>query len=198
MDNFTALVLKGRRVLLQSVRLEDTGELFRIISDSRQHLEKWLPWVDFVRSIDDERHIVEQWLYEMQMRAAIYLCAMLNGQIAGFISAHQIDWMNQRASIGYWTRDDMLNQNVSTESAAVLMEYLFEKLKLHRIYIQAATANAPSNRVIQKLGFEHEGVLHENERIRDNFLDHNIYGMTSDEFKNVKHGLSPYLVDGSI
>jgi len=86
----------------------------------------------------------------------------------------------------------MVNKSVATEATAVLMEYLFEKLKIHRIYIQAATANTPSNRVIQKLGFKLEGVLKDNERIGDRFVDHNIYGMTIDEFVKTKRNLSQY------
>lgn len=192
MDNFTSLVLKGRRVVLSSVQLENANELFGIITESREHLEKWLPWVDYVRSIDDERHIVEQWLYDMQMRAAIHFCISIENEIVGLISTHQIDWMNQRTSIGYWVKSNVVKQNITTESTAVLMEYIFEKLRLHRVYIQAATSNKASNRVIQKLGFKLEGVLIENERVRDHYLDHNIYGMTADDFMKIKQDLSSY------
>jgi ribosomal-protein-serine acetyltransferase len=193
MDNFISLVLRGRRVTLLPVRLEDSNELFRIIVESREHLEKWLPWVDFVRTADDERQIVEQWLYEMQMRTAIHFCINVDDRIVGLVSTHQIDWMNQRTSIGYWIKSDMINQNISTEATAVLMEYLFEKLGIHRIYIQAATDNGASNRVIQKLGFKLEGILRENERIRDRYLDHNIYGMTKEGFSKIRQNLSHYL-----
>lgn len=192
MDNFNSLELKGRRIILHSVRIENASELFRIINDSREHLAKWLPWVDFVRCDDDERHIVEQWLYEMQMRTAIHFCININDQIVGLASTHQIDWMNQRTSIGYWIKNDMMNKSIATEATAVLMGYLFEKLKIHRIYIQAATGNAASNRVIQKLGYKFEGVLRDNERIGDRFVDHNIYGMTDDDFMKIKSNFSQY------
>ncbi|HUI28758.1 MAG TPA: GNAT family protein [Candidatus Acidoferrales bacterium] len=192
MDNFNSLILEGRRVTLRSVRLEDANELFRIITESREHLERWLPWVDYIRSVDDESHIVEQWTYEMQMKTAIHFCINAESQTAGLVSTHQIDWMNQRTSIGYWIKAGMANKGIITESTAVVMEYVFEKLNLHRIYIQAATGNAPSNRVIQKLGFKHEGVLRENERLREHYLDHNIYGMTKGDFSKIKPSLSKY------
>lgn len=192
MDNFNSLVLRGKRVLLISVRAENASELFSIISASREHLEKWLPWVDYVRSAEDERQIVEQWVYEMQMKTAIHFCINIENQICGLISIHQIDWMNQRASIGYWVKCDMVNRKIGTEATAILVKYIFEKLNLHRIYIQAATENAASNRLIQKLGFKLEGVLKENERIRDRYLDHNIYGMTSDDFAKNKQTLLQY------
>lgn len=192
MENFNSLALEGKEVMLRTVRLSDANELFRIITDSREHLERWLPWVDFVRSADDERHIVEQWLYEMQMKSAIHLCMNVESQIAGIISAHRIDWMNERASIGYWTKRDMTGRHIATGSAAVLTKYIFEELRLHRIYIQAATDNMPSNRVIQRLGFKLEGTLREDERIRDRFVDLNIYGMTVDDFEKTKENLSPY------
>ncbi len=192
MDSFNLLELKGRRIILHPVRMEDANELFRIINESREHLAKWLPWVDFVRSVDDERHIVEQWLYEMQMRTAVHFCINIDDGIAGLASTHQIDWMNQKTGIGYWVRRDMANKSIASEATAVLMKYLFEKLKIHRIYIQAATGNAASNRVIQKLGYKLEGVLRDNERIGDQFVDHNIYGMTNEDFMKIVPNLLQY------
>ena len=193
MDDFGSLTLNGSRILLRSVELRNTNELFGIIEESREHLQKWLPWVEYVRSVNDERHIVEQWIYEMQMRSAIHLCIIVEDKIAGLVSTHQIDWMNQRTSIGYWVRREMTGKSLATTATAVLMNYLFEKLRLHRIFIQAATDNDASNKVIKKLGFKLEGVLRENEKVSGRYLDHNIYGMTENDFKNIKQSLVQYL-----
>lgn len=192
MDGFGQIILMGRRIVLRAVRSSDCSELFKIIAESRPHLEKWLPWVHYVRSVDEESKIVEQWLYDMELRSAIHLCITLEERIVGLISAHQIDWMNQRTSIGYWIKSDMVNKNIVTESTANLMEYLFRKLRIHRIYIQAATDNIASNRVIKKLGFKFEGLLRENERLGDRFVDHNIYGMTSDDYNFARRQLADY------
>ncbi|MGO9482048.1 MAG: GNAT family N-acetyltransferase [Candidatus Kryptoniota bacterium] len=193
MDDFGSLTLRNSRILLRSVHLENASELYGIIEESREHLEKWLPWVEYVRSGEDERHIVEQWVYEMQMRSAIHLSITFEDKIAGLVSTHQIDWMNQRTSIGYWVRLEMTGKNLATTATAILMNYLFEKLRLHRIYIQAATDNGPSNKVIRKLGFKLEGVLRENEKVQERYLDHNIYGMTDHDFKDSKRSLVQYL-----
>ncbi len=192
-ESFNSLRLFGATTVLRSVDLDDTGRLFSMIENSREHLQKWLPWIDFVHSLEDERHIVEQWIYEMQMRSAIHLCITAGDNLVGFISTHQIDWINQRTSVGYWIERSSIRKNFATEATAVLLDYLFENLKLHRVFIQAATENAASNRVIKKVGFKWEGVLRENERIRDRYLDHNIYGMTQGDFLGLKDVLSPYL-----
>lgn len=192
-EDFNSLRLAGPRVTLRSIGLDDVNTLFAIINSSREHLAEWLPWIDFVHSINDERHIVEQWLYDMQIRGAIHLCIIFENQIVGIIGTHQIDWMNQRTSVGYWVRRESTRNNFATEATAILLQYLFEGLRLHRVFIQAATDNGASNRVIKKLGFKWEGVLRENERIRDRYLDHNIYGMTQDDFANLRDSLSSYL-----
>ena len=193
MDDFNSLLLTGARVRLRAVDPGDVAKLFRIISNSRAHLETWLPWVEYVQTEDDERHIVDQWTYEMQVRTAIHLCVISEDEIAGVVSTSPIDWVNQRTSIGYWIRPEFIKRGLATESTAVLLCYMFEKLRLHRIFIQAATGNAASNRVIQKIGFRHEGVLRENERVKNLFYDHNIYGMTNEDFKSLKEHLSSFL-----
>lgn len=193
LDNFNSLVIPGASVILRSAELGDVNNLFRIIENSRGHLEQWLPWVDFVHTIDDERHIVEQWIYDMQLRAAIHLCVTSGNDIVGLVGTHQIDWINQRTSIGYWIGKEHTGKHFATEATAVLLNYLFETVRLHRIFIQAATGNKASNRVIEKLGFKWEGLLRENERVKDRYLDHNIYGMTHSDFVELRGSLSPYL-----
>lgn len=192
-DDFNTLVIRGARLILRSARLDDVMELFRLVSESREELAKWLPWIEFVRSVEDERHIVEQWIYEMQLRSAIHLCVTRDWKIVGLVGTHQIDWINQRTSVGYWMGTNYVGQHYTTESTAVLLNFLFENLRLHRVFIQAATENEPSNRVIKRLGFRWEGLLRENERIKDRFFDHNIYGMTQNDFAGLKESHSVYL-----
>ncbi len=193
MDDFNNLELHGRRVTLQAIKIGDVNKLYAIIRDSREHLEKWLPWVDFIQSLEDERHIIEQWIYDMQIRAAIHLSIKAEDEVVGMVSTGQIDWTNQRTSIGYWIKKESVRQNFASEATAILLTYLFDNLRLHRIFIQAATDNDASNGVIRKLGFKIEGVLRENERIKNRFLDHNIYGMTEMDYGQLKDSLHPFL-----
>lgn len=193
LDDFNSLVIRGARVVLRSVELRDVEALYRIITTSRQHLERWLPWVEFVRTVDDERHIVEQWIYDMQMKSAVHLCITVDTRLVGLVSTHQIDWLNQKTSVGYWIGLKDTGNNFTTEAAAILLIYLFETVRLNRVAIQAATGNEPSNRVIKKLGFKWEGVLRENERVKDHFVDHNVYGMTRGDFLKLRSDYSRYL-----
>lgn len=193
LDDFDALVIPGPRTVLRSVELRDVQILFNIIDSSREHLERWLPWVDYVHTSDDERQMVEQWIYEMQIRTAIQLCITVGDELVGLVGTHQIDWINQRTSIGYWIGKKNVGKGYATEATAILLNYLFERLKLHRVFIQAATKNGASNRVIEKLGFKWEGLLRENERVKDQYLDHNIYGMTHGDFSALNATISRFL-----
>lgn len=193
LDDFDALVIPGPRTVLRSVELRDVQVLFNIIDSSREHLERWLPWVDYVHTSDDERQMVEQWIYEMQIRTAIQLCITVGDELVGLVGTHQIDWINQRTSIGYWIGKKNVGKGYATEATAILLNYLFEGLKLHRVFIQAATKNGASNRVIEKLGFKWEGLLRENERVKDQYLDHNIYGMTHGDFSGLNATISRLL-----
>lgn len=194
MDDFNTLKLRGGRIVLNAIKLTDVDPLFRIIRDSREHLEKWLPWVDFIQSIEDERHIVEQWIYDMQIRTALHLTIRSGDEVIGMVSTGQIDWTNQRTSIGYWIKRQSIRQNYATEATAILLTYLFSNLRLHRVFIQAATDNEGSNGVIKKLGFKIEGILRENERVKNRFLNHNIYGMTESDFEGIKISLHKYIL----
>jgi len=62
--------------------------------------------------------------------------------------------------IGYGVPDDAnRGRGVATEATRLLVEYLFAGYPCERIAAFADVENVPSRRVLEKLGFEHEGTL---------------------------------------
>lgn len=42
-------------ILLRWPFMADAEELFKLIDANREHLGRWLPWVDAIQSLDDEK-----------------------------------------------------------------------------------------------------------------------------------------------
>ncbi len=55
-----------------------------------------------------------------------------------------------------------------------LLQYGYEELNLNRLQIRIGTGNVPSNRVAEKLGFKHEGILRDGELLVSGYTDLNI------------------------
>ncbi len=44
-------------ILLRWPSMADAEELFKLIDTNREHLGRWLPWVDAIQSLDDEKRM---------------------------------------------------------------------------------------------------------------------------------------------
>ena len=64
-----------------------------------------------------------------------------------------------------------------TEAVRALVDHAFGAWGLHRVVIEAATGNARSRAIPERLGFREEGVRRGAERNGDDFLDIVVYAM---------------------
>jgi RimJ/RimL family protein N-acetyltransferase len=83
----------------------------------------------------------------------------VTGAVLGGCGLNQVEQLNRRANLGYWTRTSATERGVATEAAAVAAHYGLGELGLARLEIVAATANLASQRVAAKLGAVREGVM---------------------------------------
>jgi len=63
------------------------------------------------------------------------------------------------AMLGYWIGEPFRNNGFATEAVSRITRYAFEELKLVRIYAKLFETNTGSIKVLEKTGFELEGVF---------------------------------------
>ena len=67
------------------------------------------------------------------------------------------------------------------EAVQLVIPYSFETLRLHRIEAACIPANTRSVRVLEKAGFQREGLLRSYLRINGSWQDHYLYALICDE-----------------
>ncbi len=77
----------------------------------------------------------------------------------GTIWLGRFDSEARRAELAYWTAPEARNRGVATAAVRLMATYAFEQDDLVRVEILAAVDNVASQRVAQRAGFVHEGVL---------------------------------------
>ena len=63
------------------------------------------------------------------------------------------------AEIGYWLGEPFWGQGLTSRAVLAASEWAFEKYGLTRIFATAFSHNVASMRVLEKAGFEREGIL---------------------------------------
>lgn len=78
----------------------------------------------------------------------------------GIISLINIDYKNRSAEcvidIG---AKDMWGQGIGSSAMALIMDYAFKELNMHRVYLQVFSFNINAIKLYEKMGFVHEGSL---------------------------------------
>lgn len=103
-------------------------------------------------------------------------------QLVGQVIAAPVLWGSMRStSLGYWVDRAHAGQGIMSTAVALASDYLFTRVGLHRIEINIVPDNAPSLRVVEKLGFRSEGLRKDYIHINGRWRDHRSFALTRDE-----------------
>ena len=91
-----------------------------------------------------------------------------------------------KAEIGYWIGKRYWNNGIATEAVRSVVAFAFGMLELHRVYASTDVTNLASQRVLEKSGFETEGVLKKNSRRSGVWTDSAIFGILNPKSDKVE------------
>ena len=63
------------------------------------------------------------------------------------------------AELGYWLGESFWGRGIVSDAVAAITDFGFRELRLARIFAVPFAHNTPSHRVLEKVGYEREGVL---------------------------------------
>jgi ribosomal-protein-alanine N-acetyltransferase len=95
------------------------------------------------------------------------------------------NWLveHERAEIGYYLHEKYRGNGFMHEGLVMLIEYGFNKMNLNRIEAYISPDNFPSIKIIEKLGFTHEGILKEHYKFKNQIYDSRVYSLLKSEYR---------------
>jgi ribosomal-protein-serine acetyltransferase len=169
-------------VALALLEAAHAPELFLLTDSNREHLRRWLPWLDRVRSVEDTRKFIAAARQQLADDDGFQSAILVDGQIAGLIGHHSIDRLNRATQLGYWLAESQQGKGIMSEACRALVGHAFAGLGLERVEIRCARANQRSRAIPERLGFTREGVLRRGEWLYDHFVDLVVYSALRDEW----------------
>ncbi len=174
------------RLELRPFRRRDVEALIAAVSASFEELERWLPWVhsrygraDALRFIRDSAAAwVEGRAYDFAIRRP-----EVPELHVGNISIWPTSRRERAGVVGYWISSADTGDGIATEAATAILAVGFEEMALHRVTLRIAVGNVASERIAEKLGFVHEGLLRKEVMVAGEWLDHTLWAMLEDEYR---------------
>ena len=168
-------LIVSNEIRLKEIGLDDVDKIFNIIDSEREYLAEWLPFVSITNEVADTMKFVKNYV-EAESKEPTFAIHFKN-QLVGLIGLKDTDLDNQKTEIGYWLSQNYQHLGIVTESAAALINYIFDELNLNRIQLKGATGNFKSQRVAERLGFIREGIERDGELHERGFVDLVVFGL---------------------
>lgn len=177
-------VLAHGRVLLRPPAFTDHGAWAALRAESRAFLEPWEPeWPhdDLARHAWKER--MRRYRADVSQGTGVPLFIFIEGGtvLAGGISIGYIRrGVSQSGQIGYWMGARHAGKGLMGEALAALIPHAFGELGLHRLEAACIPDNKRSIGVLEKAGFQREGLLRSYLKIAGEWRDHFLYARIND------------------
>ena len=113
-----------------------------------------------------------------------FACAIeLNGTAVGSIGAFRQGNIHFRtAKLGYYLDEKYWGKGIMTEAVRLLCGKIFSETDILRIYAEPFAYNTGSRRVLEKAGFQFEGILKNNAVKNGKVLDMAMYALTKEPY----------------
>ena len=182
--------LIGERIVLRAFRDDDALHLWNAVDTSREHLKRWMPWVNEHNNLDFSRDYVRRmqakWILREDMPMGIWHKA--DNHLLGATGLHRIDWGIPAMEIGYWLRVDAEGNGYTTEAVALIAAFAFKHLLAERVTIVCDSKNSRSAGVPPRAGFAREATMRSERRdTNGNLSDTELFAMTRADFDK-QHG----------
>jgi ribosomal-protein-alanine N-acetyltransferase len=113
---------------------------------------------------------------------ALPLVVTVKGDFAGQVTVTGIIGGSARfGQIGYWIDEKYAGRGIMPTAVAMVIDYCFVIVGLHRIEVAIRPENAASLRVVEKLGLREIGFAPRYLHIDGDWRDHRLFAVTAEE-----------------
>ncbi|MDH6180195.1 ribosomal-protein-alanine N-acetyltransferase [Microbacteriaceae bacterium SG_E_30_P1] len=174
--------LRDGRTSIRPIRVRDARTLERELADNRSWLRKWEATNPHGAMTFDVRASIRNLLQHARAGDGLPFVIEYDGQLAGQLNVSSVTYGSlSSATIGYWVSERFAGKGVTPTAVALATDHCFFGMGLHRMEICIRPENAPSLRVVEKLGFRYEGLRRRYIHIDGDWRDHFCFGLTVEE-----------------
>lgn len=173
-------------IYIRQLGPEDAEPLLELRVRNRTSHQRYEPLrEDDFFTLDSQRELIMQRVQDAANdRGYAFGIYLLEGTLIGQVNLSNIvRGAGQFADIGYFM--DQAHQGAGYMTAAVRLAlgYAFRALRLNRVQAAVLLDNTASRRVLEKNGFQAEGIARRYIQINGMWQDHQIYAILSDELE---------------
>jgi [ribosomal protein S5]-alanine N-acetyltransferase len=173
--------LNGKNIYFKALDTKDAEEIHTYASD--KEVKRFIGW-RLMHTLDETKEYIEEMLKRETAETHLYASIVLksNNRIIGTAMIFGFDTAANHAEIGYVLHKDYWSKGYGTEAVAMMNDFAFGVMNLHKLHARIVDANIGSARVLEKNGFELEGRFKDYYFIDDKYYDGLFFGKFPSKF----------------
>jgi [ribosomal protein S5]-alanine N-acetyltransferase len=178
-------VLQGDGVFLRYPEMSDYAQWSKLRDESREFLAPWEPsWAADELTRAAFRRRLRRYQREIRNDLAYPFLLFRHSDkllIGGCTLSNVRRGVTQSAAIGYWVGEGYARHGHMYAALKAMMPFVFGILGLHRLEAACIPENAPSRRLLLKMGFREEGLARRYLQINGEWRDHILFALLEDD-----------------
>ena len=180
-------VIETLRLRLRPLALSDTAAIQKAAS-TREIADTMISLPHPYPPGEAERYIIRQQVEREAGRSATFTIERkTEGWFCGLIEVRKIDREHSQGELSFWLSVEAWGRGYMSEVVKAVVRYGFEGLGLNRLYAYHMLRNAACGRVLEKNGFQQEGLLRQRVRKWGQFEDVALWAVLRQEWQDAPY-----------
>ena len=174
--------LAHEEIVVRSVRPRDARVLGRLTKDNRTWLHNWEATIPGYSQSPPMSDVIRSVLRLARHDSAAPFVIEYRGEVVGQVTVSGLSFGSlSSGAIGYWISQAVAGRGITPTAVALIADWCFTGLGLHRLEICIRPENESSLRIVRKLGMRYEGLRRRYIHIDGDWRDHFCFAVTIDE-----------------
>ena len=175
MNNSLFHSLEGKNIYFKALSINDAQEIHNYASD--EEVSCFIGW-NLMNTLNETSEHIETMLKRESACTHLYASVVLKSTqvVIGTAMIFNFDQEANHAEIGYVFHKDYWGKGYGTESVALMSDFAFKSLDLHKLHASVVDANIGSSRILENNGYELEGRLKDHYFIENKYYDALLFG----------------------
>ena len=183
----TGHIVHGDGVYLRAPQLSDYSDWAELRARSRDFLTPWEPaWTSSELTRSSFRRRLKYYTRDLRedLGYAFFLFDSDNEMLLGGLTLSNVRrGVTHASTLGYWIGEPYAGQGKMTAGVRASLPFVFNTLHLRRLEAACLPRNEASIRLLERVGFIHEGLARRYLKINGVWQDHVTYALLEDDVR---------------
>jgi len=161
----------------------DVQPLRSFINETSEATKYWMPLLATLKTEEDCMQFIKHSLVLFSERRGVIAGLFYEEHLVGLISFNEIDQTKENASIGYILKEAYRGKGIMTVALRAFISYGFSTYRLREVELRIANNNDASIRLAKRLCFSYVQTIKNAEKLRGNYVAHDVYRIRREEWK---------------